>query len=69
MAKLNQGMDTLYFFYKWTLQLLKFWCINIQIMSTILKKRAFISFIYFKTIIIDISISFGKWRGSFSGYT
>jgi hypothetical protein len=36
-------------------------------MSTILKKRAFISFIYFKTIIIDISISFGNGEDHFLG--
>jgi hypothetical protein len=33
-------------------------------MSLILKRRAYISFIYSKTIVIDIVISFGKWRGS-----
>jgi hypothetical protein len=37
---------------------------NIQIVSLILKRCACISFIYSKIIIMDIAISFEKWRGS-----
>ena len=60
----NWDEDPLHFKFSQFLPLPKFWCINVRLMSSIIEICAFILYIYFKTIVIDISIFFRKWRGS-----